>query len=133
MENKKVILITEDEPILRKTLMEKLMAEGLIVLEAKNGEEGLEMALHEHPDLILIDILLPKMDGITMLQKLREDEEGKKIKYIILTNVDSTDQIARAMEVAGSVNFGSFDYFVKSNIDMDKVVEKVKEKLMSED
>lgn len=128
MENKKVVLIAEDESILRNALKDKLTLEGMSVLEAKNGEEGLEIALRENPDIILVDIIMPKMDGVTMLQKLHDDENGKKIKFIILTNADDTDEIARAMRVVAPES-GSFDYFVKTNIAIDEVVEKVKDKV----
>ena len=130
MENKKVVLITEDESTLRRALHDKLGAEGLMVLEAKNGEEGLEIALKEHPDLILVDIIMPKMDGLTMLQKLRENDEGKKIKFIILTNLDSTEHIANAIKAVGG-DESTFEYYIKTDTKLEDIVEKVEQKLLS--
>ena len=66
------ILIVEDEVNIKIILKRRLEEEGFSVLEAENGEDGLNMAKNKHPDLILIDILLPRMDGITMLEKIRE-------------------------------------------------------------
>ncbi|MEI6304621.1 MAG: response regulator [Candidatus Taylorbacteria bacterium] len=127
--DKKIILVTEDESRLRNVLKDKLTLEGFIVFEAKDGEEGLKLALSEYPDLMLVDIFMPKMDGLTMLRKIREDSRGKKIKFIILTNADETDKIAEAMQVAGVEDDKTFDYYVKSDIKMEDVIAKVKGKL----
>ena len=127
--DKKIILITEDDVSLRNALGQKLTNEGFAVFEAKNGEEGLEIALREHPDLILVDILMPKMDGLTMLKKLREDEWGMKAHFIILTNVSEIDQIGEAIKLAGVNGHESFEYYIKSEIQIEEVVEKIKQKL----
>lgn len=129
MKNKKIILITEDDSSLRSALMQKLLLEGFDVLEAKNGEEGLEISLREHPDLLLVDILMPKMDGLAMLKALREDEWGKNAHFIILTNINDVDQISEAMKLAQVDKHESFEYFIKSNIKIEEVVEKIKAKL----
>ena len=129
MDNKKVILITEDEIKLRSILRNKLEASGFTVFEAKNGEEGLEITERENPDLILVDIVMPKMDGIEMLKKLRENEKNNKIKFIILTNVDSTEKIAEAMKIAQTANDPSFEYFIKTDVKLEDIVKKVLEKL----
>ena len=73
----KKILIVEDEEIMLKALVEKFSSEGFEVVQAIDGEEGLKKALCEKPDIILLDILLPKMDGMAVLKKLREDTWGK--------------------------------------------------------
>ena len=78
----KKVLVVEDERTLRDALVKKLSKEEFTVLSAKDGKEGLDTALAEHPDLILLDILMPKMNGIEVLQKLREDEWGAKAKVI---------------------------------------------------
>jgi CheY-like chemotaxis protein len=129
MKESKIVLITEDETSLREALHEKLVNEGLIVFDAKNGEEGLEIALREHPDLILADILMPKMDGITMLKRIREDEWGRAVKFIILTNVTDIDEISTAVKLAEINNHESFEYLIKADIKMADVVDKVKGKL----
>src|SRR3989344_8083810 len=94
----KILLITEDEPALRYVLRDKLSNIGFKVFEAADGEEGLAVALKERPDLILLDLLMPKMDGISMLKKLREDEWGKKVKVLVLTNLEDTNKISEAIE-----------------------------------
>lgn len=120
------ILIVEDESDLREALVDKLTREGFDAREARNGEEGLELALKEHPDLILLDIVMPKMDGMTMLKRLREENEwGKKVHVILLTNLSATDEkIIKAM----MENEPSY-YLVKSDWKIGDVVKKVKETL----
>lgn len=75
----KKILIVEDEESLLKTLGEKFTLEGFEVVKAQNGVEGLRVALQEHPDLILLDIVMPVMGGMEMLGKLRQDDWGKNV------------------------------------------------------
>ena len=117
------ILIVEDEKPLREILVDNFKGEGFFVLVATNGEEGLKMALLEHPDFILLDIILPVMDGMTMLKKLREDEWGKEAKVMMLTNLSDPEKVSQALEQ------GSYDYLVKTDWHIDEVVQKVKEKL----
>lgn len=119
----KKILIVEDEKPLREALRDKLTLEGFLPLEAKNGEEGLEAALREHPDLILLDVIMPKMGGLEMLKKLREDAWGKDTKVILLTNLIDNNQVARA------VKEGAYDYLVKSDWKMKDVISKIRERL----
>jgi len=127
IKNKKTILVVEDELVLSQTLKEKFTGEDFDVLTAEDGEAGLKTALEKHPDLILLDILLPKMDGMTMLKKLREENDwGKNAKVILLTNVDSPDMVAKGLKTGFD---GSYDYLVKTNWTLDEVVKKVKNKL----
>jgi DNA-binding response OmpR family regulator len=123
MEDKKIILITEDQVPLRKILKDKLDSEGFSTLEASDGEEGLNLALKEHPDLIILDIVLPKKNGIEVLRELRKDEWGKTAKIIILTNL--TDGQTQADAIENEV----FDYFVKTDIKLEEFVKKIKTKL----
>lgn len=124
----KKILIVEDEQDLRKALTDKLTREGFSVLEAKNGEEGLKVALAERPDLILLDIVMPVMDGMTMMKKLREENEwGKNVSIILLTNLSATDQI-----ISGIVEDEPSYYLVKSDWKIEDVVKKVRERLSEE-
>ena len=120
---KYTILVVEDENSLNKALIDKFSHSGFSTLQAKNGQEGFEMATQKHPDLILLDIVMPRMDGITMLKKLRQDEWGKKVEVIMLTNLNEVEKISEA------VSQGSYDYLVKTDWKLDAVVEKVKEKL----
>jgi DNA-binding response OmpR family regulator len=125
MDNKKIVLIAEDEKSLRGALHSKLLTEGFDVLEAKDGEEGLEKSLKEHPNIILLDLLMPKMDGMTMLSKLRADDWGKNVPVIILTNLSGADE-KRNREIT---KLEPTYYFMKSEKPIMEVVEKIKEKL----
>lgn len=125
MKNKK-ILIVEDETPLRNALREKLTREDFGILEAKNGEEGLEVALREHPDLVLLDIVMPRMDGLTMMKKLRQANEwGKKVPIILLTNLTADDD---KINQAITDNEPAY-YLVKSNYTIEDLVEKIRERL----
>ncbi len=123
MKYDKTILIIEDEAIMSEALEDKLAREGFSVLVAKDGKEGLKMALKKRPDLILLDIILPKMDGLAMLKELRKNKWGKDAIVIVLTNLDSTDKIAEAVEG------GMHEYLIKSNWPINGIVNKVKERL----
>jgi len=118
----KKILVIEDEPILSKALGDNLAQEGFEVLRALDGEEGLNLALSEHPDLILLDILLPKMDGLTLLDKIREDSWGKSVPVIILSNLSGPAYVAEAIE---NVN----EYLVKVDWKIEDIIKKIKERL----
>lgn len=119
------ILIAEDEEAMCNALVDKAKREGFPEpLIARNGEEGLALALQEHPDLLLVDILMPRMDGITMIKKLREDAWGKTAKVIILTNFDTTDEMLKDIAMVEP----SY-YLLKSNWRIDDVLIKIKEVL----
>lgn len=121
----KTLLIVEDEVPLLTALVEKFTREGFHILQARNGEEGLESALRNHPDLILLDIIMPKMDGITMLEKLNKstDPWGKKTEVIFLTNLSDISNIEKVSQL------GANEYLIKSDWKIDDVVKKVREKL----
>lgn len=123
MNKKKKILIVEDEVIYLNVFVDKFQEENFEVFQAKNGKEGLDVALKEHPDLILLDIAMPVMDGLTMLGKLREDSWGKDAEVILLTNYSDADKVAEAGEK------GAFEYLVKKDWKVEDLVEKVKEKI----
>ena len=123
MSKKKKVLIIEDEIIYLSVFVDKFEEAGFKVYQAKNGQEGLENALENRPDLILLDIAMPVMDGLTMLSKLREDKWGQDANVILLTNYADEDKIAEAGEK------GVFEYLVKKDWSVDDLVEKVKEKL----
>ena len=127
--DKKKILIVEDEESMLNAISAYLETQEFVTLIAKDGEEGLVIALKEHPDLILLDILMPKMDGMIMLQKLRKDEWGKGAPVIILTNVSPN-----ANSVINSVlqNEPAY-YLVKSDVKLEGIVDKVREVLKIED
>lgn len=122
--DKKHILVVEDELPLRQVLADKLIDDGFDVAQATNGEEGLAYALAHHPDLILLDLVMPKMDGLTMLELLRKDEKyGVTARVILLTNINDREKVAQASEV------GSYDYLIKSDWDLSAVVSKVRARL----
>src|SRR3989338_5004221 len=118
--DKKNVLVVDDDDNLRTVLIDKLNMSGFYAIGASNGEEGLEKALKTHPDVILLDIIMPILNGWEMLKKLREDEWGKGAKVIMLTVIENTEAIARAVED------NSLAYLIKTNESMDDVVEKVK-------
>jgi DNA-binding response OmpR family regulator len=128
MDNKKILIVDDDEAI-QKAISQTLENQEFTTLIADNGENGLSVSLKEHPDLILLDILMPKMDGMIMLQKLRENEWGKNVPVIILTNVspNSNSVISSVLQTEPAY------YLVKSDVKLEGIVSKVKEVLKIED
>jgi len=122
--NNKTILVVEDDRSLLNVLVERFTGEGFSVLRGLTGEEGLDLAIKNHPDLILLDIVMPKMDGITMLRKLRKDEWGKKALVILLTNLSADDKIMKAV-----TELEPAFYLIKTDWKMDDVIERVKKTL----
>ncbi|MEZ4179986.1 MAG: response regulator [Candidatus Doudnabacteria bacterium] len=119
----KTILIAEDEHPLRTAVSTKLNKEGYTVLEAQDGEEALALALDKHPDLILLDIMMPKLTGIDVIHKLREDDWGKTAQIMLLTNLNDQEKVADSM-----IN-GVYAYLVKSDWRLEDIVEKIKQKI----
>jgi DNA-binding response OmpR family regulator len=126
---KKSILIVEDDHSLLRGLVDKFTRENFTVFSAGNGLEGFSSAQMHHPDIILLDIVMAQMDGLTMLEKLRETGDwGKKVPVIFLTNLspDNDKIMARVAQDAPAF------YLVKSDFLLSDVVEKVHECLASE-
>jgi DNA-binding response OmpR family regulator len=124
-EANKKILIVEDEQVLSKALTERFTNEGYQILTASDGELGLQMALKEEPDLILLDIVLPKLDGMAMMRQLREGSVwGKQVPVILLTNLNVDDNMMDAITKDKPAY-----YLVKTDWTMDQIAEKVKERL----
>lgn len=121
MKQKQKILIVEDEVALSKVLEDKFENEGYEVITAANGQVGLDKALSDIPDLILLDIAMPVMDGLAMLKLLKEDKRGKNMLVIILTNYGDMEKFAQAKEL------GATDYLVKADWGMRDVVARVKQ------
>ncbi len=117
------ILIVEDEPFLMKILVDKLSLEKFPTLSGANGEEGLKLALENHPGVILLDILMPRMNGIEMLTELRKDAWGKGVPVIMLTNLNDPDHIAQAKAL------GAKDFIVKADWKLSELVVKIKKYL----
>jgi DNA-binding response OmpR family regulator len=119
--NKRTILIIDDDESYREIFSSALTREGFVVFSAKNGKEGLLMALDEKPDLILLDIGLPDMDGLSLLGDIRKDEWGKDAKVFILTNKSDEAKLSEAIEKK------SFVYLVKSDMSIKELVSKIKD------
>lgn len=119
----KKVLIVDDEQDLREAIATSLSYQGIAVLTAKDGEEGFALALAEKPDLILLDIMMPKMDGMTMLAQLREDAWGKSAHVIVMSVLDDLHKIAETVEKGG------LEYILKSDISLAGIVDKVKMRL----
>jgi DNA-binding response OmpR family regulator len=119
--NKKV-LIAEDEQAMLGALTEKFKREGCIVMQAENGEVALDLAEKEKPDVILLDILMPKMDGIEVMKRIRKSDWGKKVPILVLTNLPADGKIM----VGIAENEPSY-YLVKSDWKLYEVVEKVQD------
>src|SRR3989338_1440485 len=116
---KKIFLI-EDEPALQRTLGDFLKSAGFDVSFSADGISGLEMAKKEKPDLILLDLVLPKKNGFDVLLELKQVSKTAAIPVVVLTNLESAEDIDRALEA------GAAAYLVKTNYRMEEVVEKVK-------
>lgn len=115
------ILVVEDEEALSLALKDSLVREDFDITLAKNGEEGLATALREKPDLILLDILMPKMDGMTMLMKLRQAEGVKKTPVFLLTVLPADDKI-----MEGVVRDEPAYYLVKTDFTIADIIEKIR-------
>ncbi|MDD4931587.1 MAG: response regulator [Candidatus Colwellbacteria bacterium] len=120
MEKNKKILIVEDEPSMRRVIIDKLTNDGFTVVEAKDGIEGMEVGERERPDLILLDILMPRMDGIEMMDKARKTDWGKDIPIVILTNLVADDRIT-----AGVVIDEPSFYLMKTDWPISEVSKKI--------
>lgn len=116
----KRILIVEDEPDIREAMAEAITQAGFLVSEAENGAVGLRTALSEQPDLILLDIVMPVMDGHAFLEKLRDNPWGRSAKVIMLTSMDDVQNIATAH--TGDIK----DYIIKAHHSLDEIVAKVR-------
>lgn len=117
------ILIVEDEYALQHSLSQAFKESGFQVFSATNGEEGVMMAKKDIPDLILLDLVLPRKDGLKVLEELKADSSTARIPVLILSNVGENYEIGRAMEL------GAQGYLVKTDYKLNEVVEKAKELL----
>jgi DNA-binding response OmpR family regulator len=117
---KKKILIIEDEKILRTLLTQTLSREGFEVKEAVDGEEGLEKAKTEKPDLILLDLILPTIDGYEVLERLKKDPFTESIPVMIISNLGQDEEIQRGLKL------GAVDFLIKAHFTLDEISEKIK-------
>jgi DNA-binding response OmpR family regulator len=114
------ILLVEDDVFLSNIYQKKFEMEGFKISTADNGEKGLADAKRKKPDIILLDVLLPKLDGFAVLEKLKEDPATKEIPVILLTNLGQKDDVEKGLES------GAADYLIKAHFKPSEVVDKVK-------
>lgn len=116
----KKILFIEDESALQRAVSQVLSEEGFKIISALDGETGLKVAQAEIPDLILLDLVLPKKDGFEVLKELKGNPSTSHIPIIILSNLEGSSDVMKAMDLSATT------YLVKANYNLDEVVEKIK-------
>lgn len=116
----KKILFIEDESALQRAVMSVLTHEGYQTFSAMDGETGLQITHKEIPDLILLDLIIPKKDGFNVLAELKQDPTTARIPVIVLTNLEGSAEVQRALTL------GATTYLVKTNYKLEEVVEKIK-------
>jgi len=125
MPNKKPkVLMIEEDHFLRKIYRDKLSRSGFEFLEATNGEEGLNKIIAERPDVILLDLILPRKNGFDVLIDIKSNKNTENIPVIILSNLGQESDIQRGLAL------GAKDYLVKTEVSLSGVVEKAKEQLV---
>lgn len=117
------ILIIEDDKFLRELITRKLQSENFEMVSAMDGESGLELAAKERPDIVLLDLILPGIDGFEVLSKIKGNEAISSIPVIILSNLGQKDDIEKGM------NLGAVDYLVKAHFTPNEIVEKIRQVL----
>lgn len=116
----KKILLVEDDPFLSSLLKNRLLKEGFDVSLAKDGEEALEFLKLNKPDLILLDLILPKKSGFEVLEEIKKDPQFGKLSIIIVSNLGQPEDITRTLQL------GAVEYFVKAKTSIDELIEKIK-------
>jgi len=117
------ILIIEDDKFLRGLIAQKLKAEGYEVIEAAEGREGLEKVKKEKPNLILLDLVLPGIDGFEVLKKIKGDPSTSFLPVIILSNLGQKESVEKGLKM------GAVDYLIKAHFTPTEIIEKVKNNL----
>ncbi len=115
----KKIIIVEDETVLQKAMSIELLSAGYQALTASNGEAGLELIKQEKPDLVLLDLMLPKLNGFEVLAKLKADEGTKNIPVVILSNLGQDEDKKKGLAL------GAVDYYIKASTDLSEITKKV--------
>lgn len=119
----KKVLFIDDDPSLVKTLKESVEKEGIECSVAFDGETGIEMTKKEKPDLILLDLILPKKSGFDVLSEIKQQDELKSIPVIVLTNLEDGKDIEKVLSL------GADSYLVKANYSLEEIVKKIKERI----
>lgn len=118
-----LLLVAEDDQFYANLYRTKLEKEGFGVVVASNGRETLELLRKSNPNLIILDLVMPEMDGFEVLKKLREEKDLRNVPVIILSNLGQPEDIERAKEL------GVFKYIIKSNVSIHQMVESVEDAL----
>lgn len=116
----KKILVIEDDKFLRELISQKLLNEGYDIAEAVDGEKGIESVKSEKPDLILLDLILPGIDGFEVLARIKSDPEISNVPVIVLSNLGQKDDIEKGL------NMGAVDYLIKAHFTPAEIVEKIR-------
>jgi DNA-binding response OmpR family regulator len=116
----KKILIIEDDKFLRELIAQKIVKEGYDISEAIDGEEGIKKIKEEKPDMVLLDLILPGIDGFEVLSKMKEDPFLAQIPVIILSNLGQKDDIEKGLKL------GAADYLIKAHFTPGEIIEKIK-------
>jgi len=128
VDGKKKILVVDDDASVVQILTDKLVNEGFIVFRATNGAECLKLAEEKKPDLIVLDLMMPVMGGLEVLEKLRSSGEwGKKMPVVIITNIDPDENIVRRI-----AKTKPFYFYAKGIFDLDELVKKIKVGVIAE-
>lgn len=114
------VLIVEDDKFLRELISQKLTKEGYEASSAVDGEEGVKKVKEEKPDIVLLDLILPGIDGFEVLTKVKEDPSVSSIPVIILSNLGQKEDIERGMKI------GATDYLIKAHFTPSEIIEKIK-------
>lgn len=119
----KTILIVEDDKFLRELIAQKLIKEGYQIIEAVDGEEGVKKIKEGKPDLVLLDLILPGIDGFEVLAKTKEDPSVAQIPVIILSNLGQKEDVEKGLKL------GAIDYLIKAHFTPGEIIEKIKSAL----
>jgi len=117
---KQKVLIIEDDRFLRELIARKLSDNDFVTVEAMDGEEGIKKVKEEKPDLILLDLILPSIDGFEVLSQIKKDENLKSIPVIILSNLGQKEEVEKGLKM------GAVDYLIKAHFTPGEIIEKIK-------
>ncbi len=116
----KKILIVEDDKFLRELIARKLTDEGLEIVEAVDGEDGIKKIKETKPDLVLLDLILPSIDGFEVLSRVKGDASLASIPIIILSNLGQKEEVEKGLDL------GAADYLIKAHFTPGEIIEKIK-------
>jgi len=115
----KTILIIEDDKFLRELIAQKLFKEGYNIIEAIDGEEGIKKVKEEKPNLVLLDLILPGIDGFEVLSQIKEDSSLAQIPVIILSNLGQKEDVEKGLKL------GAIDFLIKAHFTPGEIIEKI--------